>query len=185
MTTSGLPEIYNFHGIRDRLGTAGQPTEAQFRAVREVGFDVVINPALPTSPNALANEGSIVRGRVRSVSLRQVWADRGSLRRAHRHQFCRPVDSNTGRSHPDGFPDSAGNLSAPERVDSGTHPRLARKPYLTICFTVSEFPADGIDWDESPIGVDRRLSHTGGVSENRFAPSAEADSKHHSARTNN
>jgi hypothetical protein len=50
MTTSRPPEIYNFHAIRGRLGTAGQPTEAQFRAVREAGFDVVINLALSTSP---------------------------------------------------------------------------------------------------------------------------------------
>ena len=55
-----LTGIYNFRAIGDRLGTAGQPTETQFQAVRDAGFDAVINLALPTSDNALAHEGSIV-----------------------------------------------------------------------------------------------------------------------------
>jgi protein tyrosine phosphatase (PTP) superfamily phosphohydrolase (DUF442 family) len=57
-----LSDICNFRAIGDRLGTAGQPTEPQFRMVREAGFEAVINLALPTSDNALANEGSLVTG---------------------------------------------------------------------------------------------------------------------------
>jgi protein tyrosine phosphatase (PTP) superfamily phosphohydrolase (DUF442 family) len=57
-----LSEIYSFRAIGERLGTAGQPTEDQLRAVREAGFEAVINLALPTSDNALAHEGSIVTG---------------------------------------------------------------------------------------------------------------------------
>jgi protein tyrosine phosphatase (PTP) superfamily phosphohydrolase (DUF442 family) len=57
-----LSEIYNFRAVGDTLGTAGQPTERQLRTVREAGFEAVINLALPTSDNALANEGSIVAG---------------------------------------------------------------------------------------------------------------------------
>jgi protein tyrosine phosphatase (PTP) superfamily phosphohydrolase (DUF442 family) len=60
--TAKLSEIYNFRAIGDKLGTAGQPTEAQLRAVSESGFEAVINLALPTSDKALANEGSIVTG---------------------------------------------------------------------------------------------------------------------------
>jgi protein tyrosine phosphatase (PTP) superfamily phosphohydrolase (DUF442 family) len=55
-----LSEIYGFRAVGDRLGTAGQPTEPQFRAVQESGFKAVINLALPTSDNAIANEGSVV-----------------------------------------------------------------------------------------------------------------------------
>jgi protein tyrosine phosphatase (PTP) superfamily phosphohydrolase (DUF442 family) len=55
-----LAEIRGFRAIGDRLGTAGQPTLDQFRLVRESGFEVVINLALPTSDHALANEGSVV-----------------------------------------------------------------------------------------------------------------------------
>lgn len=57
-----LSEIRVFRAVDDRLGTAGQPTEAQFQMVREAGFEAVINLALPTSTDALANEGSVVTG---------------------------------------------------------------------------------------------------------------------------
>jgi|SRR5689334_7670620 len=46
----------------DRLGTAGQPTEGQFQTIREAGFEAVVNLGLPTSDNALPNEGSVVTG---------------------------------------------------------------------------------------------------------------------------
>ena len=55
-----LTNIYKFRAIGGGLGTAGQPTEAQFQAVREAGFEVVINLALPTSDMALAHEGNLV-----------------------------------------------------------------------------------------------------------------------------
>ncbi len=55
-----LSEIYNFQFVGNGVGTSGQPTEQQFRAVREAGFDTVINLALPTSDNAIAHEGSVV-----------------------------------------------------------------------------------------------------------------------------
>lgn len=57
-----LSEICSFRAISERLGTAGQPTQAEFRMIREAGFAAVINLALPTSDNALANEGSVVTG---------------------------------------------------------------------------------------------------------------------------
>ena len=56
---TSLPEIYSFRAVGDKLGTAGQPTAEQFRMVREAGFEAVINLDLPTSNNALANEGSL------------------------------------------------------------------------------------------------------------------------------
>ena len=57
-----LSEIYNFRAVDVRLGTAGQPTKGQFPLIREAGFDAVINLALPTSDNALADEGAVVSG---------------------------------------------------------------------------------------------------------------------------
>src|SRR5215475_8861637 len=59
---TSLSEIYKFHPLGDKLASGGQPTEAQLRQVREAGFDTVINLALPTSDNALPNEGSVVTG---------------------------------------------------------------------------------------------------------------------------
>jgi protein tyrosine phosphatase (PTP) superfamily phosphohydrolase (DUF442 family) len=61
-STGSLSAIRDFRLINDSLGTAGQPTEIQFRALQAAGFEVVVNLALPTSDNALANEGSIVSG---------------------------------------------------------------------------------------------------------------------------
>src|SRR6266487_2930362 len=57
-----MSEIYSFRPIGERFGTAGQPTQEQFRMVREAGFEAVINLALPTSNNAVATEGSVVTG---------------------------------------------------------------------------------------------------------------------------
>jgi len=57
-----LAQIYNFRAVTDRLWTAGQPTEKQLQHVREAGFEAVINLALPTSDNAIPNEGSVVTG---------------------------------------------------------------------------------------------------------------------------
>ena len=57
-----LTEIFAFRRIDDRLGTAGQPTVAQFELVRACGFEVVINLALTTSVGALPEEGSLVAG---------------------------------------------------------------------------------------------------------------------------
>jgi protein tyrosine phosphatase (PTP) superfamily phosphohydrolase (DUF442 family) len=57
-----LSEINKFHTFGDKLATGGQPTETQLRLVREAGFDTIINLALPTSDNALPNEGGIVTG---------------------------------------------------------------------------------------------------------------------------
>jgi len=59
---ANLSEIYSFHAVDDRLGTAGQPAQAQFQMIRESGFEAVINLALPTSDNAIPNEGSVVTG---------------------------------------------------------------------------------------------------------------------------
>jgi len=55
-----LSAIYSFRAVGDRLGTAGQPTQAQFPMIQESGFEAVVNLALPTSDNAIANEGSVV-----------------------------------------------------------------------------------------------------------------------------
>lgn len=57
-----LSAIYNFRSITEKLGTAGQPTESQLDIVRDAGYEAVVNLALPTSDNAIPNEGSIVSG---------------------------------------------------------------------------------------------------------------------------
>jgi protein tyrosine phosphatase (PTP) superfamily phosphohydrolase (DUF442 family) len=55
-----LEEITNFLRISDAIGTAGQPTAAQFAAIKAAGYRVVVNLAMPDSTNALPNEGALV-----------------------------------------------------------------------------------------------------------------------------
>lgn len=55
-----METIQNFVQINDRLATAGQPTIKQFTAIRDAGYNVVINLAVPTSEGAIANEREIV-----------------------------------------------------------------------------------------------------------------------------
>src|SRR5262249_16957649 len=60
--TSPLDEIYQFRALGSDIGTAGQPTEQQVRSIRDARFEAGGNLALPTSHNALPDEGSIVAG---------------------------------------------------------------------------------------------------------------------------
>lgn len=55
-----LTDIYNYYPMPDGLGSSGQPTSTQFADIRAAGFDVVLNLAMPTSDNALAEEGRLV-----------------------------------------------------------------------------------------------------------------------------
>lgn len=54
-----LTHIRNFLRIDDRLATSGMPQPDDFAALRQAGFEVAINLALPTSDNALPNEGDL------------------------------------------------------------------------------------------------------------------------------
>lgn len=59
---SPLDDLLNFVPFGPDLVTAGQPTETQLAAVRQAGFEVVINLATPVSTNALADEAGTVAG---------------------------------------------------------------------------------------------------------------------------
>ena len=56
-----LDEIYNFLPIHEKFGTAGMPTEEQLSRLKEAGYEVVINLAMPNQPHALANEAALVQ----------------------------------------------------------------------------------------------------------------------------
>jgi protein tyrosine phosphatase (PTP) superfamily phosphohydrolase (DUF442 family) len=55
-----IEDIFNFLKISDSLATSGQPTEEQFAAIANTGYQTVVNLALPKSANALPNEKEIV-----------------------------------------------------------------------------------------------------------------------------
>ena len=57
-----LDDIKNFVAVSDRLGTAGQPSEAQLREVAEAGFEVVVNLGLLDPRYCLTDEAGSVTG---------------------------------------------------------------------------------------------------------------------------
>ena len=63
----GKPEIeaiFNYVKINDQLSTSGQPTAEQFAAIRDAGFDSVINLLPSGHENSLDEEGDVVAVRV-------------------------------------------------------------------------------------------------------------------------
>jgi protein tyrosine phosphatase (PTP) superfamily phosphohydrolase (DUF442 family) len=60
LATPQVTDIYNYYPMPANLGTSGQPTPEQFAAIKAAGFDTVINLAMPTSENALPDEGRLV-----------------------------------------------------------------------------------------------------------------------------
>ena len=57
---NSIENIFNYLLIDDKIATGGQPTEQQLAAIADKGYQVVINLALDTSTNALADEKAIV-----------------------------------------------------------------------------------------------------------------------------
>ncbi|KOP24827.1 beta-lactamase [Hapalosiphon sp. MRB220] len=55
-----MENIYNFLQISDLIATSGQLTEEEFTIIKEAGYQLVVNLALPDSHNALINEKEIV-----------------------------------------------------------------------------------------------------------------------------
>src|SRR5262249_54298499 len=60
MATAKLSDIYRFQAVTATLETAGQPTGEQFDAVKDAGYEVVINLAMGNTPRDLPNEPGIV-----------------------------------------------------------------------------------------------------------------------------
>ncbi len=55
-----LENIRAYLRLDENLATSGMPRPEQFADIAQAGFKTVINLALPTSDNALANEGELV-----------------------------------------------------------------------------------------------------------------------------
>lgn len=69
-----LEEIYNFLQLSDSIATAGQPNVEQFAAIKQAGYDVVVNLALPTSTNAIPNEREVVESQgMEYIHIPVVW----------------------------------------------------------------------------------------------------------------
>ena len=60
MSKTALEQIRSFYALDEHVATGGQPAPEQFTAIREAGYDVVINLALADSPGAVSNEEKII-----------------------------------------------------------------------------------------------------------------------------
>ena len=60
MAAQDVHHILNYLPISDTLATAGQPVRQQFRDIKAASYDLVINLAMPDSPNALPDEAELV-----------------------------------------------------------------------------------------------------------------------------
>lgn len=55
-----VQDILNFLQVNDNIASSGQPRASQFPSIAASGYSMVINLAMPNSPNALANEADLV-----------------------------------------------------------------------------------------------------------------------------
>lgn len=60
MSTKRLEDIDSFLQLSDVIATCGQPTAEQFAAIKQSGYQLIVNLALSISSNALLNEKQIV-----------------------------------------------------------------------------------------------------------------------------
>ena len=61
LSRNSLEGVFNYLPISESIITSGQPTEAQFRFVKDAGFLHVINLAPHQAENALPDEGATLR----------------------------------------------------------------------------------------------------------------------------
>src|SRR6185436_16525337 len=87
--------IRNFLHIDDRLATSGMPQAGDFAALRQAGFSVVINLALPTSDHALPNEGELVSAQ--SMTYVHIPVKFDAPQSADFERFTRVLDAFAGR----------------------------------------------------------------------------------------
>jgi uncharacterized protein (TIGR01244 family) len=73
---ASLSTIYNMLSLTDDLGTSGQPTSAQLAAIKEAGYEVVINLATGTTPRDLPNEADVVAAQgMEYIHIPVVWTN--------------------------------------------------------------------------------------------------------------
>lgn len=69
-----LTDINAYLSLPQGIATSGQPTVEQFAEIKAAGYGVVVNLAMPTSENWLADESAVVAGLgMDYVALPVVW----------------------------------------------------------------------------------------------------------------
>lgn len=60
--SAALTEICHYLPLGDRIATSGQPSREQFASIQSAGYEIVVNLAMPSSSQWLADEQDIVVG---------------------------------------------------------------------------------------------------------------------------
>ena len=95
LIVSTLDHIRNFLHIDDGLATSGMPKPDDFAVMRQAGFDIVINLALPTSDNALPNEGELVSSE--GMTYIHIPVEFAAPQPADFDRFTRVLDASAGQ----------------------------------------------------------------------------------------
>ncbi|RUR84097.1 protein tyrosine phosphatase family protein [Chlorogloeopsis fritschii PCC 9212] len=90
-----MDNIYNFLQISELIATSGQPTKEEFALIKEAGYQLVVNLALPESPNAVPDEKQIVESQgMEYVHIPVVW-DKPNLENVK--DFFRVMETNADK----------------------------------------------------------------------------------------
>ena len=60
---SELDTIKNFYQLTPTIGTSGMPNREQIQQIADAGYEIVINLALPSFPQAVSDEGALFAAR--------------------------------------------------------------------------------------------------------------------------
>ncbi len=90
-----VADIFNLIEIDDSTATAGQPTEGQFRDVREAGYAVVVNLAPDGLDTSLPDESSLLRSL--GFDYHHIPVPWGAPDLDHLDQFIAAMDAAAGR----------------------------------------------------------------------------------------
>ena len=90
-----LDDIKNFVAVSDRLGTAGQPSEAQLHDVAAAGFDVVVNLGLLDPRYCLPDEAASVASL--GLAYHHIPVDFNAPQAGDLRRFLDVMDASTGK----------------------------------------------------------------------------------------
>lgn len=92
MTTPHVTDIFNFVPVSDHLGTAGQPTAEQVSALKDAGYEVVINLATGATPRDLPNEANLLQQHgIEYIHIPVIWEEPSA---DNLSQFFAAMDAN-------------------------------------------------------------------------------------------
>jgi protein tyrosine phosphatase (PTP) superfamily phosphohydrolase (DUF442 family) len=76
MSLTNLEYIYNFLKISEEIATAGQPTAEQFTAIKNSGYQLIVNLVPPTMSNTLSDEQKIVESQgMEYINIPVIWGN--------------------------------------------------------------------------------------------------------------